>query len=374
MASRRADRMSAKRVVIVGGGYAGTLLARSLDDVADVTLIEPRTRFVHNVAAIRAVVEPQLLARLLIPFDRLLKRGTVVHATATQISPGAVTLSDGRVVSGDIVVVATGSHYAAPFKPQDSSIEAFVRASRSANEAVAKARSVAIIGAGAVGIELAGEIATACPKKTVTLVSSTSTLAPAYPAKLGKLLTRQLKAKGVSLIAGATARNLPGDQRPFGPATIDLSSGATISADAVFPVIGSRPETNLLRSIAGLTFDRLGRVKTDPWLRLPGHTATFAVGDVADIGDLMTIVAISRQVPWLVKAIKRVLAGAKLEGMPTYTPWSSPPILLPLGPHDGASVLPFFGKGLVVGRRLTSRIKGRDLFIPRYRRDFGHPK
>ena len=37
---------------------------------------------------------------------------------------------------------------------------------------------------------------------------------------------------------------------------------------------------------------------------------------------------------------------------------------MPLGARDGASLLPFFGKGVVVGRGLTARIKGRDLFIP----------
>ena len=39
-----------KRVVIVGGGYAGTLLARALDPIAEVVLIEPKAAFVHNVA------------------------------------------------------------------------------------------------------------------------------------------------------------------------------------------------------------------------------------------------------------------------------------------------------------------------------------
>ena len=34
--------------------------------------MEPRDAFVHNVAAIRAIVEPALLDRLIIPYDRLL--------------------------------------------------------------------------------------------------------------------------------------------------------------------------------------------------------------------------------------------------------------------------------------------------------------
>ena len=41
-------------VVVAGGGYGGIVVARALDDVADVVLVEPRDAFVHNVAALRA--------------------------------------------------------------------------------------------------------------------------------------------------------------------------------------------------------------------------------------------------------------------------------------------------------------------------------
>jgi NADH dehydrogenase FAD-containing subunit len=46
-------------VAVIGGGYGGVTAAKALDDVADVTLIEPRDMFVHNVATLRAVVDPE---------------------------------------------------------------------------------------------------------------------------------------------------------------------------------------------------------------------------------------------------------------------------------------------------------------------------
>jgi apoptosis-inducing factor 2 len=51
--------MSAKRVVGIGGGYAGTRLARELDAVADVTLVDRKEAFFHRIASLRAAVRKE---------------------------------------------------------------------------------------------------------------------------------------------------------------------------------------------------------------------------------------------------------------------------------------------------------------------------
>jgi NADH dehydrogenase FAD-containing subunit len=120
------------------------------------------------------------------------------------------------------------------------------------------------------------------------------------------------------------------------------------------------------------SFDAQGRVAVDAWLRPAGARRLFALGDAAATGDLMTIVAITRQVPWLAKIIAATLAGESPQSLPAYVPWSSRGILVPLGPRDGASVLPVTRHGLLVGKWPTALIKGRELFIPRYRKEFGY--
>ena len=62
-------------VVVLGGGYAGMKAAKTLDDVADVTLVDPSDAFLHNVASWRALVEPSWIDRIFMPYDRLLHRG-----------------------------------------------------------------------------------------------------------------------------------------------------------------------------------------------------------------------------------------------------------------------------------------------------------
>ncbi len=176
---------------------------------------------------------------------------------------------------------------------------------------------------------------------------------------------------GVTLRLGTSARKLQHTDTPFA-GRLDMTSGDPIEADLIFPVIGAKPVTDLLSSVPGVTLDTLGRAKVDAWLRPTASSTLFALGDAAAAGDAMTIVAVTRQEPWLAKTIKALLGGKKPESLPRYTPWPAPPILIPLGPKQGASVLPVTKKGMVVGPFLTAAIKGKQLFIPRTRKEFGY--
>src|SRR3984893_535615 len=359
-----------KRVIIVGGGYAGTALSRSLDKVAEVRLVEARDRFVHNVAAIRGVVDPSLLDRILLPYDRLLRRGRVWQGVVADASSAGVTLASGEHIEGDIVVVAPGSTYASPFKPQRDSTEVFADCLRRAHSSLKATNAIAIVGGGAVGTELAGEISSAYPGKAVTLVSGSPPLMPGYSDKLADTLGAQLRSKGVSLRFNTRVENLVAHDRPF-VGSLGKDLGET-GDQLIFPALGARPNTAVFRQMPGANFDAQGRVKVDAWLRPAGARSIFALGDAAATGDPMTIVAITRQVPWLAKNTKAIRTGRTIESLRAYKPWPTRGILVPLGPRDGASALPILRNGLLVGRWLTSQLKGRELFIPRYLKEFGY--
>lgn len=257
-----------ERIIIVGGGYVGVQLAKALDSKADVTLIEPRSHFVHAPAMIRAVVDPQGLDQALIPYDDLLKNGQVLRARAKSIDAAGVTLEDGTEVPGDYIVVATGSNNAMPFKPATDSIEDFRADNARINAMLGDAQTVAIVGAGAVGTELAGEIAHFMPHKKVTLISSEPSLFPTMPSKLGTALQEKLEVALVKTVFGARAENLEGMTEPFA-GELQLSNGDSIAADLIFPVIGSRATSRILETLPGITKGAANRVETDPWLRPP---------------------------------------------------------------------------------------------------------
>lgn len=351
------------RIILVGGGYVGIQLAKALDTKAQVTLIEPRSHFVHAPAMIRSVVDPQVLDQGLIPYDDLLRNGQVLRALAKSISAAGVTLEDGTEVLGDYIVVATGSDNAMPFKPASDSIQAFRADSARIHTMLKAAQSVAIVGAGAVGTELAGEIAHFMPDKKVTLVCSEPSLFPAMPSRFGTALQGKLNDAGVTTIFGARAENLESMTEPY-EGELQLSNGERIAADLIFPVIGFRAASSLFETLPGLCKSDANRVKTDAWLRPSDLPNVFAAGDVAETGDAMTIVAVSRQTPWLEKMLTSLINGKKVEDMAKYKPWGKAPFLVPLGPQKGNSYLVMF----TAGNTITRLMKGKDLFVSKYRK------
>ncbi len=353
-----------QQIAIVGGGYIGAELARSLDTKAEVVLIEPRSHFVHAPAMIRGVVDPSLVSQALIPYDSLLTRGRVVRARAASVDDAGVMLEDGSRIEADQVVVATGSGNATPFKPKGDDIAAFRAENVRIHALLTAADTVAIVGGGAVGIELAGEIAHAMPDKRVTLISAQPRLFPDKPVAFGASLAKKLERAGVHLVLGHRAQNLQSHTEPYA-GSLRLADEPEHDFDLIFPVLGARANADLLQALPGTETRTSGRIKVDAWLRPSSSLPNvFAAGDVADAGDAMTIVATSRQLPWLNRTLLGLGKGKSVEQMKPYAPWGNKaPIIVPLGPRRGNSFLGFMS----VGDLLTRKLKGENLFVRKYR-------
>src|SRR5580692_8743720 len=143
-------------VVVVGGGYGGTAVAKALDETTDVVLIEPKDAFMHNIAALRALVDPSWLPRIFLPYAGLLANGRVVRDRAVSVEPGRVVTASGEELVADYVVLATGSSYPFPAKTDLVDTRHAQEQVRQTNRALARADRVLLVGAGPVGIELAG--------------------------------------------------------------------------------------------------------------------------------------------------------------------------------------------------------------------------
>src|ERR1051325_3555595 len=95
------------RVVVIGGGYGGSAVAKALDETAEVVLVEPKDAFHHVAAALRAVVRPDWVPLIFYPYDNLLTHGRVVRDRAVRVEPGVVTVGSGDRIEADYIVLAT---------------------------------------------------------------------------------------------------------------------------------------------------------------------------------------------------------------------------------------------------------------------------
>ncbi|OLR93213.1 FAD-dependent oxidoreductase [Actinokineospora bangkokensis] len=351
------------KIVVVGGGYGGATAAKALDEFADVVLVEPREAFVHNVAILRVLVDPDWPGRLFFPYDRLLTRGEVVRDRAAHVDAGGVTLASGGRVDADYVVLATGSGYPFPAKVDEHDTAAAEARLRAAHTALAGATEVVLLGAGPAGLELAGEIKHVWPDKGVTLVDPAADVLGAtdLPDELRAEIRKQLDALGVRLVLGsALAEEPPTEPGEPGAFTARTTSGEEVTGDLWYRLYGVVPTTGYLDGDLAAARDARGHLSVDPHLRVTGQSTVFAIGDVTDIPEAKMAKSAEQHAGVVARNIRALATG---EGELVEYTAAPPGIALPLGPTGGASYAASVG---VLGAEQTAQIKGAGLRVDAY--------
>jgi NADH dehydrogenase FAD-containing subunit len=158
-----------KNVVVVGLSWAGAKaakeLAKSLPATHRVIAICPYDYAYHTVGALRAAVQPGWETSTPVPLDRLLSgrhvvlRGLVTAVNGESIAVDRDTEGFGSQIPFDALVLATGARYGFPARPPKdvTSVDQALDLLRRFQGEVKAAKSVLIIGGGAVGVEFAGE-------------------------------------------------------------------------------------------------------------------------------------------------------------------------------------------------------------------------
>ncbi len=353
-------------VAVLGGGYGGFAVAKGVDEFADVTLVEPRDAFVHNVAALRALVEPEWLPAIFLPYDQLLANGRVVRERAVEVDADRVMLSSGEELTPDYVVLATGSSYPYPAKTGTDDTATAIHRYRQSHEELVRGQRVLIVGAGPTGLELAGEIDARWPEKQITILEpEPDILAGPYKQELRDEVRRQLEQRGIDFILGdALAGEPESPPATFGPFATSTITGRTIETDIWFRCYGLRPVSDYLRGDLAGTRLPDGSIEVTRTLQVEGHPGVFALGDVA-AADLKGAGRASRQAEVVIANIRALTKGSELQD---YEP-PPPAIVIPLGPTGGASELP--GQEEIAGAETTAEIKGSHMFVERYRELFG---
>lgn len=355
----------AQQIVVVGGGYGGTAVAKALDALADVVLVEAKDAFHHNAASLRSVVRPDFLPRTFYSYEQLLERGRVVNGIVTAAEPDRVTLASGEQIPASFLVLATGSRYPFPAKSSRRQASQALADYSSVNRELAAAARVLLLGAGPVGLEFAGEIRAQWPDKQITLIDPAGQILARYDAGLRAEITRQLGDLGIRLSLGTRLRAEPTTE-PGRRAEVTATTvaGETVTADIWFRCFGGAPVTDYLAG--SLRAARLpgGQIEVTESLAVAGHDTVYAIGDITSVEEAKQAGAAIRHAEVVAANIRAAVTG---EGdRAVYQPGDA--ILLPLGPAGGASQLPGVG---IVGAEVTAQHKGADLMTGRFDVLFG---
>jgi len=273
--------VTSRHVVIVGASFGGLAAQRKLAGRKGlrVTLVDFKDYFEYTPGVLRCFVQPSYLGQLTCPLPSA--RNALLTGTMCGANEDAVILRDAqdteRRVQFDYLVLAVGSTYSDPIKPVESEPTLAERAVTWSDAAarLATASSIIIVGAGAVGVELAGEVLTAYGAgKRITLVDIAPTILPGFDDTACAYSRAWLEARGAELILGTAIERISSE-------SLLLKSGQEIEADVVYKCVGVMPNTAMLKSSPfAASFGFRDSIEVNAFLQVTGHPRVYCVGDM----------------------------------------------------------------------------------------------
>jgi NADH dehydrogenase len=330
------------RVVVVGAGFAGASLLRNLPTAlrgsGQALLIDRRQEFtfvplIHEVAVGR--IHPESLVSPIAPlckgsceFLHAEVQGVDLDAKILQTSEGPVgyeylVLNPGSVASepaSDLL-----DHFQHFWSLDDALLlrrtlaESWRAATKPGARPPAGSLTVALVGGGATGVELAAEVATLfdylgkrsyrkpAEEPRVVLIEATGRLMDWLDPYFDNVARKTLSDLGVEVRLNAPVQKASTDGVLAGEHWLDAGTRVwTAGVEA----------PQLVKDLPG-EHDTAGRVHVDQHLTLPTHPDVYVLGDAGvytepRLGPLPPTASVSvQQGPWVARDLKRRLRGAQ---------------------------------------------------------------
>ena len=246
-----------------------------------------------------------------------------MEATGAKLFRGDGKLADARTVvvgreqliARRAVVIANGSTAAIPPIPGLDTVEYWTN--REAAIPTQLPASLAILGGGAIGIELGQAFARLGSK--VTVIEAAPTFLGLEEPQAGAALRPHLEADGITLMIGdrciGVERQDAQQSRQGSAVVVQLKSGAVVSADRLLVATGRRPNVDAWRGI-GLAQTERGWLKVDP-STLEARVGVFGAGDVTGLGGFTHLAHYHGQV--IARRLRGIDARADHTAVPRVT-------------------------------------------------------
>ncbi len=304
--------MTRQRVVVVGAGFAGMSVVRSLANASIEVLLLSFDNYYTFSPLLPQVAACQLEPEHIVcPIRSLLKKIPNVEFAATEVKRidpvSQVIETDSCLVHYDYLILACGStshflgvagasKYSFPLKNLSHAVnlrnhilKCFERSLEEGD--VSRRRQLltfTIVGGGATGVELAGELIELIHRSLVTdypsvdfrcvrvlLLQGSDRLLPEMPPHLSAYAKYKLQQMGVEVRVRSRVTQVTED-------AVYLES-QVIPTQTVIWTAGVRGNPNVEKW--GLPTDANGRVEVLPTLQVPEYPQVYVVGDLAALQD-----------------------------------------------------------------------------------------
>ena len=304
-----------KRVVIIGGGFAGIAAAHALRHAdAEVVLIDRRNHHIFQALLYQvatAVLFPAEIAAPIRQLEAKRRNVSVLLAEITGVDIASRTIeaaSPGagvRKIAFDYLVVATGmrpnyfghdefARYAPALKNLSDAeairakiLGAFELAATIEDEGErARQMTFILVGAGPTGVELAASLADLVKvtlrgnfrridpaKASIILLDGAKRVLPTFGELVSREVARRLEKLGVKVVTDVKVETV--DDKGV------IAGGSRIPSATVLWTAGVAASP--IPKMLGTKTDRAGRALVDPFLKVVEAPGVFVVGDAASV-------------------------------------------------------------------------------------------
>jgi len=270
-----------KKLVVIGGGFAGARIAKALEKDFDLTLIDGKEFFEYTPGILRTIVEPGHIKKVQVLHRHYLHEAKVIVDCVKRISCEEIILKDGKEVKYDYLVICSGSWYAAPIKEMNVVFANRAHELRDYYEEVCKAKDIVVIGGGLVGVELAAEFYDKYEDKKVTLIHSHDKLISRNHQKAIKFADRYLRKCKVKILYNQRVVHC-------GKKVCETDKGEKLRADLIFSCTGIKPNFDFMKKNFSRSLSKRGFIEVNDYLQIKGCKNIFAAGDIVDIKEEKT--------------------------------------------------------------------------------------
>lgn len=315
-------------ILIVGGSFAGIGAVTALRNAfkesppatkVSITVVEPRGGFLNLLGIPRTIVDPEFAKTQYVSldgykslfFDRLVSDDEyVLKLAADKIQPGVnlgveITYVQGKVtklgrtsaeyalinktggksnINFDYCIIAAGRNRTWPSSPDAINYESYLKEMIEFNAQVKKSNKIAVIGAGGVGIEIAGDIKSHHPDKEVILIHPHETFPPEkLTDEFKKEVRKSLERANVKILTGKRVK------RELENKNLELTTGEIIEADFTYWCTLFKNNTDILLEGLEKFISSKNNILVNEYFQLYNPETKELVENIFSAGDMVEI-------------------------------------------------------------------------------------